>query len=196
MGNQILEGLEFMGDQVKARLKYCGKNVLVYPLVKIIRAERMEIDDYSRICDYVYIDAGKWVKIGKYCMITWHSIIEGGGGVLLGDRVFLGPATKLLTSTYEINGFYGNEFLPEGTRGFQYGDIIINDDAYIGANSVIMPGVTIGEGAVVGANSLVDRNLKPWGIYFGNPVKLIGMREQPSEDKKRIIESMDWTKHF
>ncbi|MBR0064817.1 MAG: acyltransferase [Paludibacteraceae bacterium] len=110
--------------------------------------------------------------------------------------MFLGPATKLLTSTYEINGLYGNEFLPEGTRGFQYGDITIKDDAYIGANSVIMPGVTIGEGAVVGANSLVDRNLKPWGIYFGNPVKLIGMREQPSNDKKRIIESMDWTKHF
>lgn len=196
MDNQVLEGLKLMGNQAKARFKYCGENVYVYPLVKIIRAEHIEIDDYSRICDYVYIDAGKSVKIGKYCMITWQCIIEGGAETYLGDRVFVGPGTKILTSTYEINGFYGNEFLPEGTRGFQYGNVDIHDDAYIGANSVIMPGVTIGEGAVVGANSLVNRNLKPWGIYFGNPVKLIGMRERPTEERKKIIDAMDWTKHF
>ena len=196
MEKPVLSGLEFMGDRVKETLKYCGENVYIYPLAKIIRANCMEIDDFSRICDYVYIDAGKSVKIGKYCMITWQCVIEGGAETYIGDRVFVGPGTRILTSTYEINGFYGNEFLPEEVRGFQYGNVTIHDDAYIGANSVVMPGVTIGEGAVVGANSLVDRNLKPWGIYFGNPVKLIGMREQPSEDKKRIIESMDWVKHF
>ena len=59
-----------------------------------------------------------------------------------------------------------------------------------------MPGVTIGEGALVGANSLVDRNLKPWGIYHGNPVKLVGWREKPTEERRKIVESMDWTKHF
>lgn len=78
----------------------------------------------------------------------------------------------------------------------RYGDVTIHDDAYIGANSTIMPGVTIGEGAVVGANSLVNRNLKPWGIYFGNPVKLVGTREKPSEERKIIVDAMDWTKHF
>ena len=64
------------------------------------------------------------------------------------------------------------------------------------AGAVILPGVTIGEGAVVGANSVVDRNLKPWTIYHGNPVKKVGMREKPTEASMKAIEGMDWTKHF
>lgn len=86
--------------------------------------------------------------------------------------------------------------LPEEAYNIRYGDIIIGDDAYIGANTVVMPGVKIGEGAVVGANSLVDHNLKPWTIYFGNPVRKIGEREKPTEERRKIVESMDWTKHF
>lgn len=57
-----------------------------------------------------------------------------------------------------------------------------------------MPGVTIGEGALVGANALVNRNLEPWGIYFGNPVKKIGEREKPTEERRKIVEQLDWTK--
>ena len=85
--------------------------------------------------------------------------------------------------------------MPEGASEVDYKGVIIENDVYIGANSVVMPGVKIGEGALVGANSLVNHNLKPWGIYFGNTVKLIGMREKPTEER-RIVETMDWTKHF
>ena len=66
----------------------------------------------------------------------------------------------------------------DGVSSVRYGDIKICDDAYVGAGTVVMPGVTIGEGALVGANSLVDRNLKPWGIYHGNPVKLVADFEE------------------
>ena len=50
--------------------------------------------------------------------------------------------------------------------------------------------------AVVGANSVVDRNLKPWTIYHGNPVKKVGERERPTEESLKAIKDMDWTKHF
>ena len=89
-----------------------------------------------------------------------------------------------------MQGFYTSQLLPKDTYKIRYGDITIGDDAYIGANTVVMPGVVIGEGAVVGANSLVDHNLKPWTIYFGSPARKIGEREKPSEDKKRILESL------
>lgn len=108
----------------------------------------------------------------------------------------MGPGAKCLSSTYEFHGFYTSQFLPEEAFKIGYGDITIEDDAYIGAGTVVMPGVTIGEGALVGANSLVNRNLKPWGIYYGNPVKLIGMREKPTDERRKIVEAMDWTKHF
>lgn len=196
MNPDFINSLELMGDNIKCRLKYCGEGVYIYPLAKMIRPERAELDDHCRIFDNVYIDAGKSLKIGKYSTITWQCLIEGGGSTYIGNRVFLGPGSKLLNSTYEINGYYSIEFIPDICRKSFISEIVIKDDAYIGANSVILPGVTIGEGAVVGACSLVNRNLKPWGIYFGNPVKLVGMREKPTEERKKIIESMDWTKHF
>lgn len=191
-----LEYVEFLGENNKLRLKYCGEHVILNALCKIMRAENMQIDDYSRVLDFAYIDAGESLKIGKYSIITWHCLIEGGAKVDIGNRVFIGPGSKLLSSTYSFNGFYTNEFLPKATREIQYGDIKICDDAYIGAGSIIMPGVTIGEGALVGANALVNRNLKPWGIYFGNPVKLIGMREKPTKERQMIIESMNWNNNF
>lgn len=191
-----LDMLEMMGENVRSSLKYCGDNVILYPLCKIIRAERLEIDDNSRIFDYVFVDAGAGTKIGKFSFITWQALIEGGAKAIIGDRCFIGPGAKLLTSTYELNGYYANEKLPEEVRHTEFGDIILEDDAYIGANAVIMPGVKIGEGAVVGANSLVTSNCKPWGIYFGNPARRIGEREKPSEERQRIVADMDWIKHF
>lgn len=196
MSEYMIKSMEMMGDNLKSQLKYCGDGVRIYPLCKMIHANHAELDDHCQLFDNVFIDAGKSLKIGKYSTITWFCLIEGGANVKIGDRVFLGPGSKLLSSTYELNGYYAIEHIPEDCMAMNFGDITIHDDAYIGANSVIMQGVTIGEGAVVGANSLVNRNLKPWGIYFGNPVKLIGMREQPTEERKRIIESLDWTKHF
>lgn len=194
-----MEGIkytEIMGENVLDKLKYCGKDVKIWQLSKIIYPQYAEIDDHSRIYDFCFIDAKESFKLGKYCMIAWHCVIEGEANIEIGDRCFLGPGCKILSSTYEIDGYFTSQSLPEGTSAIRFGDIKICNDAYLGANSVVMPGVTIGEGAVVGANSLVDHNLKPWGIYFGNPVRRIGEREKPTEERRKIIESMDWTKHF
>lgn len=194
-----MEGIkytEIMGPNVLNKLKYCGNNVRIYNLAKIINPQYAEIDDNTMILDFVFIDASQSLKIGKYCCIAWHSLIEGAAHIEIGDRCFLGPGSKLLGSTYEFQGYYASEHLPKETCAINYGNIKICDDAYVGANSVVMPGVTIGEGAIVGANSLVNRNLKPWGIYHGNPVKLVGWREKPTEERKQIIDAMDWTKHF
>jgi len=191
-----IEGLELMGENLSKCVGYCGVGVKLYPLCKMIHPQNAKLDDHCQIMDFAFIDAGKSLIIGKYSTVTWHCLIEGGANTVIGDRVFIGPGSKVLTSTYELDGYYAIEHIPEEARATRYGDITINNDAYIGANSVVLPGVTIGEGAVVGACSLVNRNLKPWGIYYGNPVKLIGMREKPTEERRVIIESMDWTKHF
>ena len=194
--HQNLEGLELMGKNLTNKLKFCGKGVRLYPLCKMIRAENAELDNNCQIFDNVFIDAGKRLRIGKYTTLTWGVLIEGGAETYLGDRVFLGPSTKLLTSTYKIQGFYTAEHLPEGCQETEYGDITIKDDAYLGANCTVMPGITIGEGAVVGSNSLVTKDLEPWGIYVGTPCKKIGEREKPSIDKVEKLNAVDWSNHL
>lgn len=194
--NTHLEGIEFMGKNLISKLRFCGEGVRLYPLCKMIRAENAELDNNCQIFDNVFIDAGKRLRIGKYATLTWGVLIEGGAETYLGDRVFLGPSTKLLTSTYKIQGFYTVEHLPEGCQETEYGNITIKDDAYLGANCTVMPGITIGEGAVVGSNSLVTKDLEPWGIYVGTPCKKIGEREKPSIDKVEKLNTVDWSNHL
>ena len=195
--NNQLTGLDMMGDNLRAKLKYCGKDVVLYPLAKMIRAQNAEIDDATRILDNVFIDAGKALKIGKYSMITWFTLIEGGGVTCIGDRVFVGPGTKILTSTYKLHGVFTAENLPEKYQEIMYGDITIENDAYIGANCTIMPGVTIHEGAVIGANALVNKDVEPWGIYVGSPCKKIGERQKPTDEMyDQLMNEFDWDPHF
>ena len=195
--NGILSGLEMMGDNIRNKLQFCGKSVYFYPLCKMIRAENAKVDDFTRILDYSYIDAGESLIIGKHSMIAWQTIIEGGGKTRIGDRVFVGPGTKILTSTYEFEGLYAAEFIPEECRAFRYGNIVIGDDAYIGSNCVVMPGTHIGEGAVVGANSLVTKDLKPWTIYVGSPCKELKKRSKPSDDiRKKLFNKVDWSNNL
>lgn len=63
--NGILTGLEFMGDNIRKYLKYCGSNVRLYPLCKMIHAENAELDNDCKIVDNVWIDAGKSLKNRK-----------------------------------------------------------------------------------------------------------------------------------
>lgn len=195
--NGNLSGIEMMGDNIRNDIKFCGEGVYFYPLCKMIRACNAKVDNFTRILDYAYIDAGKSLVIGKHSMITWHTIIEGGANTQIGDRVFVGPGTKILTSTYEFEGLYAAEFIPEECRAFRYGDITIDDDAYIGANCVVMPGVHIGEGAIVGANSLVTKDLEPWTIYVGSPCKALKKRTKPSDEiREKLFEKVDWSNHL
>jgi galactoside O-acetyltransferase len=67
--------------------------------------------------------------------------------------------------------------LPPEQRNIQGGKVVIGRDAFLGQYSIIMPRVTIGEGAIVGPLSLVVSSVKPWTVVMGVPAKVIGTRE-------------------
>ena len=109
-----------MGENVLPKLKYCGKNVRVWQLAKICNPQWAEIDDNTMIFDYTFIDARNSLKIGKYCVIAWNCVIEGGANIKIGDRAFWGPGSKLLSYTYELNGYYLSQSLPGDLCGKDY----------------------------------------------------------------------------
>ena len=191
-----IEGIELMGNNLRNKLKFCGEGVRIYPLCKIIHASNAELDNCCQLFDFVFIDAGETLKIGKYSTLTWNALIEGGAKTFIGDRVFIGPGSKILTSTYKLNGYFSAEHLPGDCGEIEYGDIRIDDDAYIGANCTVLPGSIIGEGAVVGANSLVKGELEPWTIYVGTPCRKIGERIPPTQERKEQIKQIDWGNHL
>lgn len=184
-----IEGIELMGNNVRNKLKSCGKNVTLNGLAKIAKPEVVEIGDNSRIRDFTFIYGGEGVQIGKRVDFQPHTKIWGGGRCIIGDRVSTGPGTTFLTATYaHENGGIMVDGMSEGSSSVNGGLCEIGHDAYIGANCVIMP-VKVGEGAVVAAGSFVANNLKPWGIYSGHPAKRIGWRDKPTEEQMKRAES-------
>jgi len=174
----FLDGIEFMGDNVRPKLRSCGEGVKIYPLAKITLPHMVDLGNHCRIGDFVFIFAGEGVIIGEYTDVQPHTVFWGGGLTIIGSRVSTGPGTVFLSATYShAKGLKMVDGLGEGSAKAIGGKLVIGDDVYIGARSVIMP-VTIGEGAVIGAGSFVNKNVDPWGIYVGSPAKKIGERER------------------
>ena len=173
-----IQDIELMGDNVRSKLKSCGEGVKIFPLAKIALPHMVELGNHCRIGDFVFIFAGEGVKIGEYTDVQPHTIFWGGGLTILGSRVSTGPGTVFLSATYShAKGLKMVDGLGEGSAKAIGGKLVVGDDVYIGARSVIMP-ITIGEGAVIGAGSFVNKNVDPWGIYVGSPAKKIGERER------------------
>ena len=143
----------------------------------IIKPEVIEIGNNSMIDDFTLINGGNGITIGNYVHIASFVSIIGGGQLILGDYVVLACGARILTAT---DTYYGGKrmssALPEDQRNVIRGKVIIERDAFIGTNVVVHPNVKIGEGAVVGSNSLVLKDVKPWSINVGSPCKRIGTR--------------------
>lgn len=174
-----IKDIELMGENVKSQLRSCGVDVRVYPMAKIAFPHVVDLGDHCRIRDFAFIFAGEGVKIGKYTDIQPHVVIWGGGETIIGDRVSVGPGTVFLSAVYShAEGMKMVDGLGEGSTQALYGKLTIEDDVYIGANCTLMPDIVIGEGAVIGASSFVNKDVEPWGIYAGSPAKKIGERKK------------------
>jgi galactoside O-acetyltransferase len=168
-----------MGEKVKNKLQYCGRDVKIYPLAKIVNPQVIKIGDYSMIDDFTFINGGRGIKVGRYVHIAGFSNIVGGGELIINDYVVIGYGTRIITGTDNYHG--GKRMstaLPEDQRNVTRGSIVIEKDAFIGTNVVIHPNVTIGEGSIIGSNSLVTKDVKPWSINVGSPCKRIGVRSK------------------
>lgn len=123
------------------------------------------LDDSTTVLPPLYIDYGKHVNIGKRCFIQQCCTFFGRGGITIGDDVFIGPKVNLITINHDPN--------PEN-RSATYGrPIVIEDKVWIGINATILPGVKIGKGAIVGAGSVVTKDVPAMAVVAGNPARII-----------------------
>ena len=123
------------------------------------------------------INSGGKIVIGKICFIGKNSSIRAAQMVEIGDYVLIAHNTTILdNNSHPINpiqrraGSGSEEF---DVKQLNPKSIKICNDAWIGCNSVILKGVTIGEAAIVGAGSVVTHDVEPWTIVAGNPAKVI-----------------------
>jgi maltose O-acetyltransferase len=118
-----------------------------------------------------YIGKGKRLRIGNFSQIGANSKIESD--VTIGNNVLMGPDVVMMT---EIHAFENPQILIREQGALPIRPIVIGNDVWIGTRVIILPGITIGNGAVIGAGSVVTRNIDPYAIVGGSPAKLIRYR--------------------
>lgn len=113
------------------------------------------------------VDYGTYCHIGKGCFINHNAYLMDGGGIWIGDNTFIGPSCGLYTATHPL--------LPsERNRGLEKAKPVrIGSDCWLGSSVVVLPGVTIGDGAVIGAGSVVTKDIPPHVVAAGNPARVL-----------------------
>jgi maltose O-acetyltransferase len=116
------------------------------------------------------------VRIGSNCQFNYDVYIAGGGGVTIGDWVGFGPDAKI----WSVNHRFDDPDTPWQQQDWDRKPVTIEDDVWIAANVFVMPGVTIGRGAIISAGSIVNKSIPPFAIVSGNPARVVGWRRSPT----------------
>lgn len=141
-----------------------GENVRIYAFVNLYGCS---IDDDSRIGTFVEIQKG--AKIGKRVKVSSHSFICEG--VTIEDNVFIGHGVMFINDKYPRAT--AGDGSPQTEADWECIETVVKKGASIGSNATILCGVTIGEGAIVGAGSVVTRDVPPGAIVAGSPARFL-----------------------
>lgn len=121
----------------------------------------------------VWIFTGRNLSVGDDVDFAKDVLVTTDGGVTIGDRVLIGYRSQILSSNHQVPKIPGRIF----ESGHIRSPVVIGADSWIGANCVILPGVTVGVGAIVAAGSVVTRDVLPFSYVGGVPAKLIKERD-------------------
>jgi len=159
---------------------YLGQGVVFESHVLVFHPENIEINDNVYVGHYtilkgyyknkMVISAGSW--IGQQCF--FHS----AGGLSIGRNTGIGPGVKIITSFHSDSEIEK----PILHSTIKFAPVIIEDNCDIGAGAVILPGVTIGHGALIGAGAVVSKNIPAYTIAVGVPARVIRMRGKSEND--------------
>ncbi len=116
------------------------------------------------------IEIGDRVRIGSRSHI-WAGLSHGH--VKIGNDVLFGPEVMLTAATYRFN-----EGSPVTEQAMREADVVIGNDVWLATRAIVLPGVTIGDGAIVAAGAVVRNDVPPMSIVAGSPAKVIGKRDE------------------
>ncbi len=139
---------------------------------------RIELADdvwLSRGC-YLVTGPGMEIALGPQTYVGHRCLFYGHGGIRVGRDVLMANDVQLICG----NHTFTRRDLPIRAQPTQERPIVIEDDVWLGASSIVLGGVTIGRGSVVGAGAVVTRSLPPYSVARGVPAQVVGSRGEPA----------------
>jgi acetyltransferase-like isoleucine patch superfamily enzyme len=162
-------------DLVRKGLRVSWEIVVINEVVQLVFSNSIRIFFYKRsgmkvgkntkIFRKCYLQKLSGISIGNNCVIGFFCRLNGKGPLTIGNNVNISSETIMETGSHDFVTFE-SIFKP----------IIIKDNVWIGTRAMILQGVTIGEGAVVAAGSVVTKDVEPFTIVAGTPARVIGVR--------------------
>jgi len=151
----------------------CGNGVIIHSNVAISNPIKVQL--------------GSNIYIGPDCGFF------SDGGITIGDRTVIGPHVILMTSMHNYDSI-DLDALPFDDSSTS-STIKIEKFCWIGTNVIVLPGVTIDEGSVIGAGSIVTHNIPEMAIYAGNPAKLIRYKD-PKKYSELSSQNISWVEKY
>ena len=183
--NRRDSGMAYISDDaVMEEQKVCRKI-----LQELNFADRSDFDKLSAIVKELlgesedafinppfYCDYGSHIKVGKNFFANYNCSIIDVAPVTIGDNCQLAPNVAIYTAGHPLHPVSRNSM-------YEYGiEVTIGDNVWIGGNTVVLPGIHIGSNTVIGAGSVVTKDIPDWSLAAGNPCRVI--RKITEEDKK------------
>jgi len=182
---KILQSRYLTSDDLKDfGFKSIGRNVRISSDARIYGPENISIGNNVRIDDFVILSAVKgYICIGNFVFIARNSHLSGTLGITMHDFSSMAANTVIYSASDDYSGEHLTaQAIPEKYTSYVGGPVSVEKHVIIGTASTVVGPCDIGEGCSIGAMSLVLKDLEPWGIYVGVPVKRI------KERKKKLLE--------
>lgn len=174
-------GSLYTAEELKRMLGSVGENVAVNRSVVFYSAKNIHVGSNSRIdCFSILSASSGGIVIREHVHVSAYVGLFGASGkIQVGSFCALSSRVTVFTSSDDyVDGFMSNPTVPQEFRKEQIGDVVFEKHALIGCGSVIMPGVTIGIGASVGALSFVNKNVPEFAVVAGIPCRVMGQRNR------------------
>lgn len=153
-----------------------GKKLSVGQNVQVVTRKKIVLGNNVTLFGNSYLNAfGEFgsINIGERTHLDQFCVLYGQGGLSIGASCAIACGVTIYTQSNQYAADPCTNIIDQPVK---YAEVVIGDDVWIGARAVILPGVTIGDHAVVGAGAVVNRDVESWAIVGGVPAKLIGQR--------------------
>lgn len=131
----------------------------------------------------LHADYGVNVRLGQDVFVNANATFIDTCPIIIGARTLVGPNCTFTSGTHPID-----PSVRDGTHGPELGKpIVIGEDCWIGCNVIVLPGITVGRGATIGAGSVVTRDVPPYHVVAGNPARILRKIETDMEARSRAV---------
>jgi acetyltransferase-like isoleucine patch superfamily enzyme len=155
--------------------KWIGKGSKISDWARFYSPEKITIGNNVRVDDFCMLSGGVGIELKDHIHIACGVYMYGGGGILVEDFVGISTHVNIWSQSDDFSG--RSMFCPQIPEKYKprlkKAKVHIGKQVLIGCGVSILPGVTLGEGSIIGAHSLVTKDTLPWSLYAGVPAKKI-----------------------